>query len=111
MGAYQASVNEYPNLAAGQPNDKPPRYGKEDPDAEQGQKACNTNWSRSDNSERPGVREEPKQQQPPTAMVSAEERLLALTSRQESGKHMASQDDMPRVPRRRYGHSNRERVT
>lgn len=34
--AYGASVKKYPNLAAGQPDDKPPRYGKEDPTAETG---------------------------------------------------------------------------
>jgi hypothetical protein len=36
IAAYQASVKKYPNLAAGQPDDKPPRYGKEDPTAETG---------------------------------------------------------------------------
>jgi len=36
VAAYQASVKKYPNLAAGQPNDRPPRYGKEDPAAETG---------------------------------------------------------------------------
>jgi hypothetical protein len=36
VAVYQASVKKYPNLAAGQPNDKPPRYGKEDPAAETG---------------------------------------------------------------------------
>jgi len=34
--AYQASVKKYPNLAGGQPNNQPPRYGKEDPNAESG---------------------------------------------------------------------------
>jgi arylsulfatase A-like enzyme len=34
--AYQASVKKYPNLTGGQPNDAPPRYGKEDPAAETG---------------------------------------------------------------------------
>jgi hypothetical protein len=37
--AYAASVKKYPNLAAGQPNDQPPRYGKEDPAAETGAEA------------------------------------------------------------------------
>jgi arylsulfatase A-like enzyme len=36
VAAYQASVKKYPNLAAGQANDRPPRYGKEDPTAETG---------------------------------------------------------------------------
>ena len=36
VAAYQASVKKYPNLAAGQPNNQPPRYGKEDPSAETG---------------------------------------------------------------------------
>jgi len=36
VAAYQASVKKYPNLAAGQANDKPPRYGKEDAGAETG---------------------------------------------------------------------------
>jgi len=36
VGAYQTSVKKYPNLAGGQPNDKPPRYGKEEPTAETG---------------------------------------------------------------------------
>jgi hypothetical protein len=30
------SVKKYPNLAAGQANDQPPRYGQEDPGAETG---------------------------------------------------------------------------
>ena len=30
IAAYPASVMKYPNLAAGQPNDQPPHYGKED---------------------------------------------------------------------------------
>jgi arylsulfatase A-like enzyme len=34
VAAYQSSVKKYPNLAAGQPNDSPPRYGKEDPAAQ-----------------------------------------------------------------------------
>jgi hypothetical protein len=29
-------VKKYPNLAAGQPNNQPQRYGKEDPAAETG---------------------------------------------------------------------------
>jgi hypothetical protein len=29
-------VKKYPNLATGQPNNQPPRYGKEDPAAETG---------------------------------------------------------------------------
>jgi arylsulfatase len=36
IAAYAASVKKYPNLAAGQPNDQPPHYGKEDPAAETG---------------------------------------------------------------------------
>jgi hypothetical protein len=36
IAAYQASVKKYPNLAAGQPNDRPPRYGREEPAAETG---------------------------------------------------------------------------
>jgi len=36
VAAYEASVKKYPNLAAGQPNNQPPRYGKEDPAAETG---------------------------------------------------------------------------
>ena len=36
VAAYQASVKKYPNLAAGQPNNQPPRYGKDDPSAETG---------------------------------------------------------------------------
>jgi arylsulfatase len=36
VAAYQSSVKRYPNLAAGQPNDSPPRYGREDPAAETG---------------------------------------------------------------------------
>jgi len=39
VAAYAASVKKYPNLAAGQPNDQPPRYGKEDPAAETGAEA------------------------------------------------------------------------
>lgn len=34
--AYQASVKKYPNLMAGQPDDKPPHYGKDDAAAETG---------------------------------------------------------------------------
>jgi arylsulfatase len=30
IGAYQASARRYPNLAGGQPNDQPPRYGTAD---------------------------------------------------------------------------------
>ncbi len=36
IAAYQASVKKYPNLAGGQPNDKPPHYGAENPAAETG---------------------------------------------------------------------------
>jgi arylsulfatase len=36
VAAYQTSVKKYPNLAAGQPNNQPPRYGKEDASAETG---------------------------------------------------------------------------
>jgi hypothetical protein len=36
VAAYQASVKKYPNLAAGQPNNQLPRYGKEEPAAETG---------------------------------------------------------------------------
>jgi hypothetical protein len=36
VAAYEASVKKYPNLAAGQPDDEPPRYGAEVPDAETG---------------------------------------------------------------------------
>lgn len=36
IAAYQESVKKYPNLAAGQPNDRPPRYGSADPAAETG---------------------------------------------------------------------------
>jgi arylsulfatase A-like enzyme len=36
VAAYQASVKKYPNLAAGQADDQPPRYGAEDPAAETG---------------------------------------------------------------------------
>jgi arylsulfatase A-like enzyme len=36
VAAYQASVKRFPNLAGGQPNDRPPRYGSEDPAAETG---------------------------------------------------------------------------
>jgi arylsulfatase A-like enzyme len=39
IAAYAASVKKYPNLAAGQPNDQPPHYGKEDPAAETGAEA------------------------------------------------------------------------
>jgi hypothetical protein len=36
VAAYAASVKKYPNLVAGQPNDQPPHYGKEDAAAESG---------------------------------------------------------------------------
>jgi arylsulfatase A-like enzyme len=36
IAAYAASVKKYPNLAAGQPNYQPPRYGKEDSTTETG---------------------------------------------------------------------------
>jgi arylsulfatase A-like enzyme len=36
VAGYEASVKKYPNLAAGQPDDQPPRYGKENPSAESG---------------------------------------------------------------------------
>jgi hypothetical protein len=36
IAVYQASVKKYPNLAGGQPNDQPPRYGAEDSAAETG---------------------------------------------------------------------------
>jgi arylsulfatase len=36
VAVYQASVRRYPNLAAGQANDQPPRSGVEDPAAETG---------------------------------------------------------------------------
>jgi arylsulfatase A-like enzyme len=36
IAAYAASVKKYPNLAAGQPNDHPPQYGKEEPATETG---------------------------------------------------------------------------
>jgi hypothetical protein len=36
VATYAASVKKYPNLSAGQPNDQPPRYSKEDPSAETG---------------------------------------------------------------------------
>ena len=36
VAAYMASVKKYPNLAAGQPDNQPPRYGKDDPNAESG---------------------------------------------------------------------------
>ena len=36
IAAYAASVKKYPNLAAGQPNDQPPHYGKEDAITETG---------------------------------------------------------------------------
>jgi hypothetical protein len=36
VAAYQASVKKYPNLAAVQPHNQPPRYGKEDAAAETG---------------------------------------------------------------------------
>jgi arylsulfatase A-like enzyme len=36
VAAYQASVKQYPNLAGGQPNDQPPRYGAENAGAETG---------------------------------------------------------------------------
>ena len=36
VAAYQSSVKKYPNLAGGQPNNLPPRYGKEDSAAETG---------------------------------------------------------------------------
>jgi arylsulfatase len=36
VAAYQQSVEKYPNLAAGQPNDRAPSYGEEDPAAETG---------------------------------------------------------------------------
>jgi len=36
VAAYQASVKEYPNLAAGQPNDQIPHYGKQTPGTETG---------------------------------------------------------------------------
>jgi hypothetical protein len=36
IAAYPASVMKYPNLAAGQPNDQPPHYGKEDSVTETG---------------------------------------------------------------------------
>ena len=34
--AYEASVKKFPNLAGGQPNDQPPRYGAESGAAETG---------------------------------------------------------------------------
>jgi hypothetical protein len=34
--AYQSSVKKFPNLAAGQPNGSPPRYGTEQPATETG---------------------------------------------------------------------------
>jgi hypothetical protein len=36
--AYESSVKKYPNLAAGQPNDRLPRYGKDDRAADTGAK-------------------------------------------------------------------------
>ena len=36
VAVYAASVKKYPNVAAGQSNDQPPRYSKEDPAAETG---------------------------------------------------------------------------
>ena len=36
VAAYAASVKKYPNLAAGQPNDQPPRYGKDNPNSDTG---------------------------------------------------------------------------
>jgi len=36
VAAYAASVKKYPNLTAGQPNDQPPHYGKEDSATETG---------------------------------------------------------------------------
>ena len=36
IAAYAASVKKYPNLAAGQPNDQPPHYGKEASTSETG---------------------------------------------------------------------------
>ena len=36
VAAYAASVKKYPNLTAGQPDNQPPHYGKEDPAAETG---------------------------------------------------------------------------
>jgi len=39
VAAYGASVKKFPNLAAGRPNDQPPRCGKEDPAAETGAEA------------------------------------------------------------------------
>jgi hypothetical protein len=41
VAAYQASVKKYPNLAGGQPNDQPPRYGREDAAAETGAEGVN----------------------------------------------------------------------
>lgn len=36
IATYEASVKKYPNLAGGQPNDQPPRYGAENAAAETG---------------------------------------------------------------------------
>ena len=36
VAAYAATVKKYPNLAAGQPNDQPPHYGKGDSATETG---------------------------------------------------------------------------
>jgi hypothetical protein len=36
IAAYATSVKRYPNLAAGQPNDQPPRYGDENNATETG---------------------------------------------------------------------------
>ena len=46
IAAYAASVKKYPNLGAGQPNDQPPHYGKEDPLPKPAWKECNRSWSR-----------------------------------------------------------------
>jgi hypothetical protein len=39
VAAYEASVRKYPNLAGGQPNGEPPRYGAENAAAETGAEA------------------------------------------------------------------------